>query len=300
MSPTTSPRDLALLLLLAAIWGSSYTLIKLALPTVPPVTVTAGRMIVAAAVMLVVIRLRGERLPSRLRDWAPYLVTGIIGNALPFTLINWGETRIDAGLAAILTGVMPLGTMLLAHVFISDERFTLRKGAGVAAGFAGLVVLVGADALAGLGAQVLAQLAVVGAALCYSASTVYARGLSRLSPTVMTAATMLTASAASVPVALVAEAPWRLEPGATAIAAIIVLGVGATAAGMLIFFVLVRSAGATLTALVNYLVPVMGVAWGWLVLAETPSLRALAALALILSGIAAINRRPRAARPPSP
>lgn len=296
MFPTASPRDLALLLLLSAIWGGSYTLIKLALPTVPPVTITAGRMVVAAALMLIVLGLRGERLPARLRNWAPFVVTGLIGNALPFTLINWGETRIDAGLAAILTGVMPLGTVLLAHIFTADERFTAWKGAGLAAGFAGLVVLVGGDALEGLGGPVLAQLAVIGAAMCYATSTVYARCLRGVPPTVTATATLVTASVAMVPASIVVDAPWTLRPDAIAVAAIVLLGLGATAGGMLIFFVLVNSAGATVTALVNYLVPLMGVMWGWLVLAETPSWQALVALALIFLGIAAINRPPRGVR----
>ena len=291
MPPSASPRDLALLVLLSSIWGGSYMLIKVAVVTVPPVTIAAGRILLAAVVLVAVVHARGERLPSGARAWRPFVVLAVFGNALPFTLIGWGELRVDSGLAAILTGAMPLGTVLLAHAFTSDERFTVNKLAGLALGFAGIGALVGPDALAGLGGDVLAQLAIVGAAMCYAMSTVYARRLRLLTPTVTAAAAMATAAALIVPFSLVLDAPWRLAPTATAIAAVVALGLVSTAAASLIFFRLVRTAGATFTSLVNYLIPPIGVIWGTLILDERLSAEAVAALALILAGIAVINRR---------
>ena len=293
MSPSASPRDLALLFVLASIWGASYMLIKVAVASVPPVTIAAARILIAALVLVAVVGLRGERLPRGARAWWPFVVLAVVGNAVPFTLIGWGELRIGAGLGAILTGVMPLGTVLLAHVFTSDERFTATTAAGLALGFAGIVVLVGPDALAGLGDDVLAQLAVVAAALCYAAATVYARRLKAVTPTVTAAATMAAAAALMVPFSLVFDAPWRLAPDAAALASVAALGVVSTAGASLIYFGLVRSAGATVTSLVNYLIPPIGVLWGVLVLGEKLTADAIAALALILCGIAAINRQPR-------
>jgi len=288
------PRELALLALLSMIWGGSFMLIKLALVTVPPATIAAGRLAIAAGSLLIVARLTGIRLPRTLREWAPFFVLGILSSALPFALIGWGEQRIDSALAAILTGVMPLATAALAHLFTADDRFTRAKAAGLASGFAGLVVLVGGDALAGLGAHLAGQLAVVGAALCYAGNAVYARRLSAAwPPLATTTAAMIAAFAVILPASLLIDAPWRLAPDATAAWAILVLGVGATAGGSLIFYELVRTAGATTTALVNYLVPLAGVIWGAAVLGERPSVRAFIALGLILLGVALNNRRPK-------
>ncbi len=291
MIASAKPRDLALLFLLGAIWGSSFMLIKVAVATVPPVTIAAGRILLAAVVLVAFVRARGERMPSRAVAWGPFAVIAVLGNAVPFTLIGWGELRVDSGLAAILMGTVPLVTVLLAHLVISDERFTLNKLGGLAVGFAGVVVLVGPDALAGLGDDVRAQLAIFGAALCYAATTVYVRRLRGVTATVTAAATMVVATVLIVPFSLVIDTPWRLSPTPTAIAAVVALGLIATAGGSLIYFRLIRTTGATFASLVNYLIPPIGVIWGMLVLDEPLSAQAIAALALILCGIAVINRR---------
>ncbi len=290
-APAAGPREFVLLALLSAIWGGSFMLIKLALGTVPPTTIAAGRLAVAALALSIIARLAGVRLPRGPRDWAPFFVLGFLSSALPFVLIGWGERRIDSALAAILTGVMPLATATLAHLFTADERFTRAKAVGLASGFAGLVVLVGGDALAGLGQQIAGQLAVVGAALCYAGNTVYARRLGPRPPLATATASMIAAVVMILPASLVIDAPWRLAPDATALWAIAALGLAATAGGMLIFYELVRTAGATTTALVNYLVPLAGVGWGAAVLGERPSIRAFVALGLILLGVALNNRR---------
>ena len=292
MSAPGRARDFAWLFALASIWGGSYMLFKVAIGTVPPVTVAAARILLAALVLAVVVRMRGERLPAGARAWAPFVVLAFFGSALPFSLINWGELRIDSGLAAILTGFMPLGTVLLAHVYIRDERFTATKGWGLAVGLVGLIVLVGPDALAGFGSDVVAQLAVVAAALCYAVATVFARRLRPRPPTETATASLIVSAAMIVPIALVIETPWTLAPSAVALGAIAVLGVVGTAAASLILFHLTATTGATFTAQINYLIPVMGVAWGAAVLGERPSAGAFVALALILSGIGLISRRP--------
>ncbi len=285
-------RDFVLLFTLASIWGGSYMLIKVALDTVPPVTVAAGRILLAALVLAVVVRLRGERLPVGARAWAPFAPIAIFGNVLPFSLISWGELRIDSGLAAILTGFMPLATVLLAHGFIRDERYTAAKGWGLAAGIVGLIVLVGPGVLAGIGADVVAQLAVVGAALCYAVTTVYTRRLRLQSPLETATASSIIGAAMIVPAAIVLETPWTLAPSAAALGAIAVLGVVGTAAASLLVFHLIATTGATFTAQINYLIPLMGVAWGAAVLGERPSAGAFVALALILSGVGLTSRRP--------
>jgi drug/metabolite transporter (DMT)-like permease len=242
---------------------------------------------------MAVARLRGLRLPTGVRAWTPFAVMAVVGNALPFSLIAWGETRIPSGLTAVLLGVVPVSTMVLAHIFTADDRFTANKLAGLAAGFAGLVVLVGPDVLAGLGGGLVAKLAIVGAALCYATSIVYARRLRHVPVLISAACTLTLATVIMVPLSLALEAPWRLSPSATSVAALAVLGLLGTGVATMIFFRLIASAGASFTSLINYLIPLFGVMWGWAVLAEHLSATAFAGLALILSGVALVNRRPR-------
>jgi drug/metabolite transporter (DMT)-like permease len=282
--------NIALLFALSSIWGSSYMLIKLGLDTVPPVTIAAARIALGAATLLVVARWRGLRLPRGLRAWAPFAVMAMVGNVMPFSLIAWGETHIPSGLTAILLGVVPVSTMVLAHICTTDDRFTANKLAGLAAGFAGLVVLVGPDLLGGLGGSLLGKLAVVGAALCYATSIVYAHRLRHVPVVVSGAASLTVATIIIVPVSLIVEAPWQSAPSATSMAALVLLGVVGTGVATLIFFRLVAGAGATFTSLINYLIPLFGVLWGAAVLAERLPTTAFAGLALILSGIALVNR----------
>lgn len=280
---------MALLFALSAFWGASFLFIKVAVQSVPPLTVVAGRLLLAAALLAVFVHLRGARLPASLRAWRSFAVIGIAGNVLPFALINWGEIRIESGLAAILIGTMPIFTVLIAHRFTRDERLTRDKLAGIALGFAGLAVLVGPGALAGLGGDIAAELAVCAAAASYAATAVYSRRLARVSPEVAAAGSIIAGAAIALPLSLAFDRPWALAPSGQALAAIAALAVLSTALAAVIFFHLLASAGATFTALSNYLIPPSGLLWGVLFLAERPSLNALLALAMILAAVAVVG-----------
>ncbi len=282
-----------LLILLASLWSSSFAAIKIGVGTIPPLTLAAGRIAVAAAVLYALIALRGQRLPHSARLWTLFFLIGIAGNALPFTLIAWGEERIDSGLAAILMAVMPPATVLLTHVFTRDERLTAPKLIGVAMGFAGVVLLIGPEALRGLGGQAGRQLAVAGGAVCYAVAATIARFVPPSPPAVRSAAVMICASVQMIPLALFVDEPWALSPSPGSLAAIVYLGVFPTALATIIFFQLISARGATFVALNNYLIPVLGVIWGAAFLGERLSLQALGALALILIGIGVTNLRPR-------
>ena len=137
---TSAPNrgDYLLLIALGLTWGASFMLIKLAVETIPPLTVVAGRIVIGALLLLAVARMRGVTLPTDRRSWFKLGVMGTLGTVLPFFLITWGETRIDSGLAAILMAFVPIGTILLAHLFQHDERLTAGKMVGVALGCVGL------------------------------------------------------------------------------------------------------------------------------------------------------------------
>ena len=286
--------DYLLLLALGAIWGTSVTLIKVAVATIAPLTVAAGRIALAAVVLtaIVAVGARTAGLASfRRRDvWLVCLGIGVIGNCLPFFLISWGEQHIDSALAAALMAVMPLATLLLAHFYTTDERLTWRRAAGIGIGFAGTVVLIGPGALAGLGQDVLRQLAVAGGALCYAIATILTRRASAVPSRHLAAGVMLAAAAAIVPPAVVLDPTFSAVSSAGAslgsVAAVVVLGLVSTALAMLLVLRLIRRCGAVFMSFTNYLVPVFGISSGMIFLGESLATDALVGFALILAGIA--------------
>ncbi|MGH6946439.1 MAG: DMT family transporter [Kiloniellales bacterium] len=299
-SPATAlaaarPLDWLLLTFLASIWGASFLFIKIAVVDVTPMTLVALRLAIAAVVMALVARALGARLPSDLATWRQFAVIAFVGNLIPFWLITWGEQEIDSGLAAILMATMPLATVLLAHFFTPDDRLTPTKLAGMLLGFSGILILVGWEALTGLGSQALAQLATAFAATCYAVSSVFVRasGLSRISPLATSTGVLLVSAALALPLAFLLENPLDLRPSGQSMLAIAALAILSTALAYQILFRLLARNGATFMALNNYLVPLFGVMWGALVLAERPEPRALGALLLIFAGIALSQWRPR-------
>ena len=270
-------------------WGSSFMFNKLAVASVPPATVVAGRLALGTLTLLVIVYARGVRLPPFGPIWGAYALLGFLGNALPFYLIAWGQQVVDSALAGILMAAMPLATLVLAHFVVKGERMTPRRTAGFALGFLGIVFLMEPAAVAGLGGaaiQILAQLAVLGGALCYSANSVLARLL--ITTDFLTAATgtLLVATVLMIPVALVMDEPWTLHPSAGSVASIVWLGVGPTAIATICYFRLISSAGPTFMSLVNYLSPGVAVFLGVALLGEELGVAAYAGLALILLGIA--------------
>ncbi|MCH7710067.1 MAG: EamA family transporter [Proteobacteria bacterium] len=293
MTPTPGTRDFVLLIALSLIWGSAFALIKIAVVTIPPISLATARVAVAAVTLLIILRLLGESLPADLRQWGRFAAIGMLGNGLPFVLIGYGELRVDSGLAAILIGTMPVFTVAFATLFRVERGLTWRRGLGLALGFAGLLVLVGPAALGGLGDDGGAHLAIVAAAASYAAMAVYAMRLSQTtSIVVLGAGTMVASTAIMVPVALVIDAPWTLAPAAEALGAVFILGLVATGFATLIFFKLLASAGATFASTINYLIPVIGVVLGVAWLGESIGVTELAAMALILSGVVLVRSGP--------
>ena len=304
MNPRHSALDWALLAALVAMWGSSFMFIKLGITTVPTSTLVAARLILGALILLVIVYLRGARLPpirkNGSRVWGNYLILALLGNCIPFTAITWGQHRTDSALAGILMAVMPLATMVLAHFFVKGEHMTRPRVIGFMLGFAGIVVLMGPavfDRMAGQSLATLSQLAILLGALCYAGNSVLTRILARGDDAlVASAAMLLIASVIALPVALVVDQPWRIAPGNASFWAILWLGVGPTAIATVVYFKLIASAGPTFMSLVNYMSPAVAVFLGVALLGETPGLHAYVALALILLGIAVSQWRSGASR----
>lgn len=287
-------RDYALLLTLSAIWGSSFMFIKIGVETVPAATLTLARLVIAAVLLLAVAKMAGQTLPHGRRLWGVVALAALFGNALPFTLIAWGEEAIDSGVAAILMAVMPLTTVLLAHLLTRDEKMTRRKALGVALGIAGLAVLIGPEKLAKLGEDTVRQLAVAAAAFCYGVNAIVTKGLAGQPRRATAAALTIVSTAMMLPISLVLDRPWSLDASMTSSLAILALGVLHTAIGTMIMLAIVRRQGASFFSQINLLIPLFGVFFGALILFERPPPSAYAALVLILIGVAVARGRRRA------
>jgi drug/metabolite transporter (DMT)-like permease len=282
-------KDWALLAALAALWGSNFMFVKLAVATVPPATLVASRLVIGAVILVAVVKAMGYRFPPFGRAWLPYLALALVGNCLPFWFITSGQIIIDSALAGILMAIMPLATLLLAHFHVAGERMSANRVAGFLLGFFGIVVLIGPAALAGLGGstvEILAQLSVLVGALCYSANSVMTRVILKGDVMVAAAAIITVAAVISLPAALALDHPWNLEPSRGSVYALVWIGIGPTALATLVYLALIGSAGPTFMSLVNYCIPVIALFLGVMLLGEAPGANAYTGLALILSGIA--------------
>lgn len=285
-----SAADWLLLVTLSILWGGSFFFAKIAVAELPPLTVALGRVALAAAGLLLLARIAGVAMPGGV---APFAVMGLLNNVVPFSLIFWGQTHIPSGLAAILNATTPLFTVLVAHAATADEKLNGGRIAGLLFGFAGVVTMIGPDALQDLGRNVVAQLACLAAALSYGIAGVYGRRF-RGEPALRVAAGQLTASTLMlVPLVALIDRPWRLPiPSTTTLGALAGLALLSTALAYVIFFRILARAGATAISLVTFLIPVSAILLGTQLLGEELAARHVAGMIAIALGLAAIDGRP--------
>lgn len=288
--------DLACLLLLATLWGGSYSFIKLGVETIPPITLIAARTLIAGALLLVVIRLRGLTLPRDPVIWLRFLIQACLNSAVPFTLIAWAETSVDAGLATILNAGSPIFAFLLSLLLFRAEAAVGRKLLGVAAGMCGVCLIIGVEALSGFGRELWAQLALVAAAACYGGAALFGRNFKGLDPIMPAAGSLICGAAILLPLSLLVDRPWTLTPSATSIQALLALSVFSTALAFILYFRLIDRLGTVGATSVAYLRVPTGVAIGVLVLGERLSPTAWAGLALVIVGVFAMTLPERRAK----
>ncbi|ACI53352.1 protein of unknown function DUF6 transmembrane [Rhizobium leguminosarum bv. trifolii WSM2304] len=282
-------RELLLLLALATLWGSSYTFIKIGVETIPPVTLIAVRTLIAGGILLAVLRYRRIRLPTDGETWRRFVVQACLNSVIPFTLIAWAEQSVDAGLAVILNSATPIFTFLLTVLIARHEQVTARKLFGVISGLAGICLVIGVEVLGGLGESLLAQLAIILATACYAGAAIFSKNFKGLDPAVPAAGSLISGAVILLPVSLVVDRPWTLDPSAASILALLALSAFSTALAFAIYFRLVQTLGSVGTTSQAYLRVPIGVAIGIVFLGERLSPTAWIGLVCVIFGVAAMT-----------
>jgi len=280
-------------ILLALLWAPAFLFMKVAVQEIPPFTVAAGRVLLAALALTVVMWQQKLHFPRFGAVWCRFAVLGLFLNVLPYILISWGEQYVDSGLASLLIGTDPLFTMLIAHFFITDDRLTPTKIVGVVVRFGGLGLLAMPQFMDGISVTFGGIVAVSLAAISYGVGGIYAKMYQpKTKPLVTTSAQLWMSTLLLLPVSLSWERPFTLPmPSITAVTAIVALAIICTALTSVIYLWRLRFTKVTQLAIIAYLVPIIGLILGIVVLGEQPSWHAYLGGVLILVGVTIINGR---------
>lgn len=283
-------REWAMLVTLSVLWGGSFFFAEIALESLPPLTIVTLRVGLAAITLWLVVLALKLPIPNSTPIWIAFLTMGLLNNVLPFSLIVWGQSQISSGLAAILNATAPLFGVIVAGILLRDESATPLKIMGVVVGFAGVIVMMDLSSIAT--SSLLAQLAILAAALSYACASVYGRRFKAtgLNPILVAAGQVTGSTLLLLPIALWVDGndPYANVP-AQVWAAIISLAVFSTAAAYILYFKLLASAGATNILLVTLLVPVSAILLGWLFLEESLQTPHIIGMAMIALGLSAID-----------
>jgi drug/metabolite transporter (DMT)-like permease len=245
----------------------------------------------ASIILLVVVTLKGKKMPVSLGQWGAFFIMGALNNLIPFSLIVWGQTHIDSSLASILNATTPIFSVVLAHFLTREEQLTLNRMAGILIGWLGVTVLIGIESLKGFGVEVFGQIAVLGAGFFYSCAAIFGRRFSGMDPVVVATGMLCGSTIMMIPMALIIEQPWNLNPSAITWAALFGLSAISTSLAYIIYFRVLATAGATNLLLVIFLVPVSAILLGVIILGERPGWNAFGGMALIFLGLIAIDGR---------
>ena len=282
----------SLLILLAALWGSSFLFTKIALRELPHFSLVCMRLILATVFLFLMARAFGHSMRRSWRTWRGLAIMGFLNNFITFNFTTYGQTYIASGLSAILAASAPLFVVLLAHVFTHDEKMTGRKVAGVLAGITGVAIIMGPDALRGIGEHVTAQLAILVSAAAMASAGIFGRRLRDVPPVVSAAGQAACSMVLMIPVALVFDRPWELAmPGAATWASVAGLAFIGSGISYVLYFRLLATAGATNVILVNVLTPVSAILLGVLFAGEHVEARHMAGMLMIATGLAVIDGR---------
>lgn len=286
--------DWVMLITLATVWGGSFLFNAILVAELPVLTIVAIRVTVAALALWGFMYATGRKIPTSLHVWGALLILGVLNNAIPFSLIVQGQTQITSGLASILNATTPLFTIVVAGIFLMDERFSVLRVLGVIVGFSGVILMVGPDALGGLGADFWAQLCALGAAFSYGFASVFGRRFRelRVDPVMVATGQVTMSSLVLWPIALRIDGPQDIENmSLNAALSMFGLAVLCTSFAYILYFRILERAGATNISLVTFLVPISAIILGVLVLGEQIYIKEIIGMTLIGVGLAIIDGR---------
>ncbi len=274
-----------LLMSLVLLWGTSFMFISISVEMVDPLSVVFARVLIGAILLASVVYVKGLRLPFTWNVWLAFFLMGLMGNALPFFLITWGQLSVDSGIAGMIMAIMPLITMVLAHYFVEGETLNRYKMIGFMLGLGGITLLLG-PVFKGGSQAILGGIAIFIAAASYAVNTILVRRLPKFNPIVGAAGVLIAASLIMLPVWMLKASPITDQISAKSMIAVVWLGIGPTAIATLVLFAVIERAGPTFLATINYMIPVVAFFSGAFILSEPLELSSLFALGIILSGIA--------------
>lgn len=286
--------DWVMLITLATVWGGSFLFNAILVTELPVLTIVAIRVTVAALALWGFMYATGRKIPTSLHVWGALLILGVLNNAIPFSLIVQGQTQITSGLASILNATTPLFTIVVAGIFLMDERFSVLRVLGVIVGFSGVILMVGPDALGGLGADFWAQLCALGAAISYGFASVFGRRFRelRVDPVMVATGQVTMSSLVLWPIALWIDGPQDIvNMSLNAALSMFGLAVLCTSFAYILYFRILERAGATNISLVTFLVPISAIILGVLVLGEQIFIKEIIGMTLIGVGLAIIDGR---------
>lgn len=286
--------DWFMLIALSVLWGGSFFFVGIVVKALTPLTIVFIRLSLAALTLWCVVLALKVPLPATVNAWFALLIMGILNNVIPFSLIVWGQSHIESGLASIFNAMTPLFTVMVAGALLADERISRSKIIGVILGLTGATVMIGTDALSGFGTDVVAQFAVMAAALSYGFASVFGRRFKSLglNPIAIAAGQVTMSSLILAPLAFFIEKPFTQSmPGIEIWAAMVTLAVFCTALAYILFFRVLSSAGAINVSLVTFLIPVSAILLGFVFLGERLQLTHFAGMLLIALGLSAIDGR---------
>ncbi len=284
--------DWALLLLLSLLWGGSFFFAEIALREMTPLVVVWARVVGAALILLLFLRIKGIGIPRDFGLWKAFMVMGVLNNVIPFSLIVWGQTEITSSLASIFNATTPLFTIVLAQFLTADEKISPSKGMGLLLGFSGVVVMVGSEALDGLSATVWAQVAILIAAISYGCAAIWGRRFAEVNPMVTATGQVTCSSIIMAPLALWFGFPeGAVMPSLNGWLSLIGLAFLCTVVAYILYFRILATSGATNLMLVTFLIPLSAIILGSAFLAERLENNQIAGMCLILLGLAVIDGR---------
>jgi len=282
-------RDYALLLALACCWSSTYPLTKIGIGSIPPITFISARSLIAALFLLIILRARGIRIPTDAGAWKLFAQQQTINSTIPFLMITWAQQYVPAASTVVLASTTPIFAFIITRAITRHEPATLLKLAGAVLGLAGTAVIIGLDALGGLGGNILAEMVILLATISFASATIFGLRLSEYDPMVVAAGSLLFGGFVLLPAALIVDHPWTLRPSPEALAATFTMGIFSSSLGLMLFYMCLMRLGTLTTNAQGYLRIPIGVALSVALLGESVPSNLALGLLLVMAGVAAMT-----------